>query len=80
MKFSGRSFPKDVILQCVRWYAAYCLSYRDVEEMMLERGVEVDHSTIQRWVEYYSPKLASFFNQSKKRKPGSSWRMDETYI
>ena len=80
MKFSGRSFPKEVILQCVRWYAAYCLSYRDLEEIMQERGVEVDHSTIQRWVEYYSPKLASLFNQSKKRTPGSSWRMDETYI
>ncbi len=67
MKFSGRSFPKEVILQCVRWYVAYCfVSYRDLEEMMQERGIEVDHSTIQRWVEYYSPKLASIFNLKRE--------------
>jgi putative transposase len=63
----------------VRWYVAYSLSYRDVEELMLERGVEVDHSTINRWVVHYSPNLLSEF-KNKKKKTGISWRMDETYI
>ncbi|MEJ2743835.1 MAG: IS6 family transposase, partial [Gammaproteobacteria bacterium] len=46
--FKGRHFPKDILLTCVRWYLAYQLSYRDIEEMMTERGTQVDHSTIQR--------------------------------
>ncbi len=50
MKFSGRHFPKEVILTAVRWYVRYKLSYRDIEELMAERGVEVDHSTLNRWV------------------------------
>ena len=53
--------------------------YRDIEEMMKERGFEVDHSTIQRWVVYYSPKLEEAFHM-KKRRPGNRWRLDETYI
>ena len=57
LKFKGRWFTKEVILLCVRWYVAYPLSYRNLEEMMAERGVEVDHSTINRWVVNYSPEL-----------------------
>jgi transposase-like protein len=80
ISFKGRQFEKDIILQCVRWYVAYALSYRDLEEMMMmERGIPVDHSTIQRWVVKYSPLLEQEFKKHK-RPIGSSWRMDETYI
>ena len=77
--FKGRWFAKEVILQCIRWYLAYKLSYRDLEEMMAERGVSVDHATIQRWVVRYSPELEAEF-RSKKQAVGGSWRVDETYI
>ncbi len=79
MKFSGRHFPKDVILTAVRWYLRYNLSYRDVEELMAERGIVVDHSTINRWVVKYAPLLVE---PAKNHEPkvGISWRLDETYI
>lgn len=64
----------------VRWYLAYSLSYRNIEELMAERGVEVDHSTVNRWVIYYSPRLEANFCENHKRKVNSSWRMDETYV
>jgi putative transposase len=63
----------------VRWYVAYPLSYRHVEELMAERGVPVDHATIQRWVVKYSAQLAEAFHR-RKRPVGHSWRTDETYI
>jgi transposase-like protein len=78
--FKGHRFEKDLILLCVRWYLAYPLSYRNLEEMMAERGVEVDHSTIYRWVQKFTPKLEAAFRKGKKRSVGTSWRMDETYI
>ena len=63
----------------VRWKLAYPLSYRNIEELMEERGAELDHSTVQKWVVYYAPKLEERFR--KRKKPvGKSWRMDETYI
>ena len=55
ISFKGVHFPKEIILTCVRWYIAYPLSYRHVEELMEERGVSVDHATIHRWVLKYSP-------------------------
>lgn len=64
----------------VRWYLAYPLSYRDVEELALERGLKVDHSTINRWVIKYSPLLEGVFRRRHKRPVGISWKMDETYI
>ena len=64
----------------VRWYLAYPLSYRDVEELALERGFKVDHSTINRWVIKYAPLLEAIFRRRPKRPVGISWRMDETYI
>ena len=79
ISFKGRHFQNEMILQSVRWYLAYSLSYRDIEEMMKERGFEVDHSTIQRWVVHYSPKLEEAFHK-RKRQPGVRWRLDETYI
>ncbi|MDH6186602.1 transposase-like protein [Polaromonas sp. CG_23.6] len=72
-------FPIDVILVCIRWYAAYPLSYRHLEEMMKERGVCADHSSINRWAIRFLPLLEKAFRKNK-RPVGSSWRMDETYI
>jgi len=79
ISFKGAHFPKEVILMGVRWYVAYPLSTRHVEELMEERGVEVDHSTINRWVIKYSPLLEEAFHR-RKRQVWLSWRMDETYI
>jgi len=72
-------FPLDVILRCVRWYVAYSLSLRDLEEMIAEHGIEVDHSTVHRWVIKLVPLFEKSFRQHK-RPVGKSWRMDETYI
>jgi putative transposase len=79
VSFKGAHFPQDIILMGVRWYVAYPLSYRHVEELMEERGVSVDHATIQRWVVKYSSQLEEAFHR-RKRPVGRSWRMDETYI
>ncbi len=72
-------YPLEVMLTCVRWYAAYPLSLRHIEEMMHERGVFVDHATVHRWAIKILPLLAAVFRRHK-RPVGSSWRMDETYI
>ncbi|MFC3724661.1 IS6 family transposase [Neoaquamicrobium sediminum] len=77
--FKGRHFDRSVILLCVRWYLAYGLSLRDLKEMMAERGISIDHSTIHRWVVHFSPVLLKRFNR-RKRSVGSKWHMDETYI
>jgi putative transposase len=79
VSFKGAHFPQDIILTGVRWYVAYPLSTRHVEELMLERGVHVDHSTINRWVIKYSPPLEEAFHR-RKRPIWVSWRMDETYM
>ncbi|WP_036242577.1 IS6 family transposase [Methylobacter luteus] len=78
--FKGRRIEKAIILICIRWYLAYPLSYRNLEEMMAERGVEVDHSSIYRWVQKFTPKLEAAFRKSKKHSVGKSWRMDEMVI
>ena len=75
--FKGAHFPPEVILMGVRWYVASPLSTRHVEELMEERGVEVDHSTINRWVITYSPQLEEAFHR-RKHPVWVSWRMDET--
>ena len=79
ISFKDRHFPRDMILQSKRWYLTYSLSYWDIEGLMSERGFSVDHSTINRWVLHYSPQLESVFRRNKKR-VGTRWRMDETYI
>ena len=79
ISFKGAHFPPEVMLMGVRWYLAYPLSTRHVEELMLERGVHVDHSTVNRWVIKYSPQLEEAFHR-RKRPVWTSWRMDETYI
>jgi putative transposase len=72
-------YPLEVMLVCVRWYAAYPLSLRNIEKMMAERGVFVDHSTLHRWSIKMLPVLAATFRR-RKRPVGLSWRMDETYV
>jgi putative transposase len=79
VSFKGAHFAKDIILTCVWWYVAYPLSSRQIEELMQERGVAVDHATINRWVLKYSPQLEEAFHR-RKRPVWLSWRMDETYI
>jgi transposase, IS6 family len=77
--FKWRHFLPEIILLNVRWYCRYALSYRDLEEMMQERGVEVDHSTINRWVLKYAPELDKRIRPHLKP-TNDSWRVDETYI
>jgi len=79
VSFKGAHFPQEIILTGVRWYVAYPLSTRHVAELMLERGVHVDHSTINRWVVKYSPQLDEAFHR-RTRPVWVSWRLDETYI
>ena len=77
--FKWRHFLPDIILLNVRWYCRYALSYRDLEEMMAERGIEVDHATINRWVLNYAPELDKRIRPYLKQ-TNDSWRVDETYI
>jgi len=79
IEFKGSHFERDVILWGVRWYVAYAMSYRQLEEVMEERGVEIDHSTLNRWVVKYVPLLDQQF-RARKHQVRSSWRMDETYV
>ena len=79
MDFKVSQFERDIILWGVRWYVAYPISYRQLEEMMQERGVEVDHSSLNRWVLRFTPLLEQAFRK-RKRAVGTSWRVDETYI
>ena len=72
-------FPLEIMLVCVRWYAAYPLSLRNLEEMMAERGVTVDHATVHRWALKILPVLTAVF-RTRKRSVDGSWRVDETYI
>ena len=77
--FKWRHFEPTIILLCVRWYCRFQLSYRDVEEMMRERGLDVDHSTVFRWVQRYAPEINKRIRQHLKMS-GTSYRVDETYI
>jgi transposase, IS6 family len=77
--FAGFRFPAEVIVLAVRWYLRYGLSYRDVEEMLYERGVEVDHVTVYRWVQRFTPLLADAARFARHA-PGDRWFVDETYV
>ena len=77
--FKWKHFVGEIILLNVRWYLKYPLSYRNLKEMMAERGVEVDHSTIMRWVHQYSPEIEKKIRRHL-RPTNDSWRVDETYI
>jgi len=77
--FRGRHFEDVIIVLCVRWSLRYSLSYRDLEEIMTERGLSVDHVTIWRWVQRYAPILNQRLRRELRR-PNRSWRVDETYV
>jgi transposase-like protein len=77
--FKRRRFPVEIILVCVRWYCKYGITYRDLAEMMQERGVGVDASTIFRWVQRYAPELEKRVRWYQGYRSGS-WRVDETYV
>jgi IS6 family transposase len=77
--FKRRRFPVEIIVLCVRWYSKYGISYRDLAEMMQERGVEVDPSTLFRWVQRYAPEIEKRIRQYQGSRSGS-WRVDETYV
>jgi transposase, IS6 family len=77
--FKWRHFQSEIILQCVRWYLRYALSYRDLEEMMAERGLSVDHTTIFRWIQRYAPELEKRC-QPHLKTCNDSWKVDETYL
>jgi transposase-like protein len=77
--FAGFRFPAEVIVVAVRWYLRYSLSYRDVEELLVERGIEVDHVTVYRWVQRFTPLLADAARFCR-HSPGDRWFVDETYV
>jgi transposase-like protein len=76
--FAGFRFPPDVIVLAIRWYLRFGLSYRDVEELLAERGVKIDHVTVYRWVQRFTPLLAEAARPG--RRPGDRWFVDETYV
>ena len=77
--FAGFRFPPEVISVAVRWYLRYGLSYRDVEELLAERGITVDHVTIYRWVQRFTPEFIEAARPCRHA-PGSRWFVDETYV
>ena len=78
--FAYRKFQDHIIITAVRWYCRYGISYRDLEEMLQERGLKVDHSTLNRWVISYAEKFASKLNKHRKNRYNKTWYVDETYI
>ncbi|MCP3936640.1 MAG: IS6 family transposase, partial [Actinomycetia bacterium] len=77
--FAGYRFPPEVILLAVRWYLRYGLSYRDVEELLAERGIDVDHVTVYRWVQRFTPMLIDAARPCRHA-VGDRWFVDETYV
>ena len=78
--FKGRHFGGEIVLWAVRWYCRYPISYRDLEAMMTERGVAVDHSTIYRWVQRFAPEMEKRLRWQWRWPRSRSWRIDETYV
>jgi IS6 family transposase len=77
--FTGYRFPPEVITPAVRWYLRFGLSYRDVEELLSERGIVVDHVSIYRWVQRFAPEFAEAA-RARQHVIGDRWRVDETYV
>jgi transposase-like protein len=77
--FKGRQFTAEIILWAVRWYLQFPISYRDLERMLADRGVQVDHTTLFRWIQAYAPELEKRIRPHLRMTNGS-WRVDETYI
>ncbi|WP_261568228.1 IS6 family transposase [Frankia gtarii] len=78
-EFAGFRFPPEVIVLAVRCYLRYALSYQDVEELLVERGIEVDHVTVHRWVQRFTPLLVDAA-RPRRHRPGDRWFDDETYV
>ena len=78
--FKWRHYQGELILGCVRWYCKYGISYRELEEMLLERELEVDHTTLYRWVQHYAPEMEKRLRCYWKPSMGYSWRVDETHV
>ena len=78
-EFAGFRFPPEVITLAVRWYLRFGLSYRDVEELLAERGIEVDHTTLFRWVVRFTPLFVEAARPCRLT-PGDRWFVDETYV
>ena len=78
--FKGRHFGGEIVLWAVRWYCRYPISYRDLETMMTERGVAVDHSTIYRWVQHFAPEMEKRLRWQWRRPQSRCWRIDESYV
>jgi transposase-like protein len=76
---NARHFDREVIVLCVRWYLLYKLSFRDLAEMMAERGLSMAHTTIMRWIQRFMPEFVNRWNRPAL-KAGQSWRVDETYV
>jgi transposase, IS6 family len=77
--FAGYRFPPDVITLAVRWYLRFGLSYRDVEELLAERGTQLDHVTVYRWVQRFAPEFAEAATP-RRHAVGDRWHVDETYV
>jgi transposase-like protein len=77
--FKGRHFEQEIIILCVRWYLRYKLSYRDLVDMMPERGVPIAHTTILRWIQRYATEFGKRWSRFSAP-VGTSWRVDETYV
>jgi transposase, IS6 family len=77
--FAGFRFPREVISVAVRWYLRYGLSYRDVEELLAERAISVDHVTVYRWVQRFTPEFIEAAHVCRHA-PGDRWFVDETYV
>ncbi len=80
MDFSYKQYPKEVIMMAVRWYLAYPLSYRNIEELIQDWNIILDHSTLQRWVIEYAPQLMDKVLKYLNKTFTKSWRLDETYV
>ena len=77
--FHKRQFTAEIIVTCVRWYLHFSLSLRDVEELMAERGLSVDHTSVWRWTQAYAPEVQRRLQGQLKRK-GATWHIDETFV
>src|SRR5215472_5250445 len=76
--FRKRWFEPTVIVTCVRWYLRFWLSLRDIQELMAERGLSVDHTSIWRWTQAYAPEVHRNFKELKRK--SATWHMDETFV
>jgi hypothetical protein len=77
--FEGRHFDREIIVLCVRWYPRFELNFRDLVEIMAERGLSLAHTTIMRWIHHYAPEFERRCNRFA-RPAGPSWRVDEAYV